>query len=88
MTSLIMLFIRFVLRIPLRMSEEELLVGDDAIHGEAAYSLSDSYPPRSLIHGDTERQAVNDGGELGIIQGKSPANGDSDITPSHEKTEV
>jgi len=40
-TSLILLFIKHVLRIPLRMSEEMLLVGDDAIHGEAAYSLAD-----------------------------------------------
>ncbi|KAJ4410625.1 hypothetical protein N0V82_009175 [Gnomoniopsis sp. IMI 355080] len=36
-TSLIMLFIKHVLRIPLRMSEEQLLEGDDAIHGEGAY---------------------------------------------------
>ena len=36
-TSLIMLFIKYVLRIPLRMTEEQCLVGDDAIHGEAAY---------------------------------------------------
>jgi len=36
-----MLFIKHVLRIPLRMSDEMLLVGDDAIHGEAAYSLAD-----------------------------------------------
>lgn len=40
-TSLIMLFIKYALRIPLRMSDEMLLVGDDAIHGEAAYSLAD-----------------------------------------------
>jgi Amt family ammonium transporter len=32
-----MCFIKYVLRIPLRMSEDELLAGDDAIHGEAAY---------------------------------------------------
>lgn len=32
-TSLILNFIKFVLRIPLRMSEEQLAVGDDAIHG-------------------------------------------------------
>ena len=32
-TSLILLFIKFVLRIPLRMSEADLLIGDDAIHG-------------------------------------------------------
>lgn len=36
-TSLILLFIKFVLRVPLRMSEADLLIGDDAIHGEEAY---------------------------------------------------
>ncbi|BDD56312.1 hypothetical protein MAP00_001782 [Monascus purpureus] len=39
MTSVIMLFIKYVLRIPLRMSEDDLLVGDDAVHGEEAYAL-------------------------------------------------
>jgi Amt family ammonium transporter len=32
-TSLILLFIKYALRIPLRMSDEELEAGDDAIHG-------------------------------------------------------
>jgi Amt family ammonium transporter len=36
-----MLFIKYVLRIPLRMTEEELLIGDDAIHGEEAYCFYD-----------------------------------------------
>ncbi|CAA3029176.1 ammonium transporter 3 member 1-like [Olea europaea var. sylvestris] len=36
-TSLICLLIRLV--VPLRMSEEELLGGDDAVHGEEAYAL-------------------------------------------------
>ena len=36
-TSLIMIFIKYVLRVPLRMSEADLLLGDDAVHGEAAY---------------------------------------------------
>lgn len=36
-TSLIMLFIRHVCRVPLRMSEEDMLIGDDAVHGEDAY---------------------------------------------------
>ncbi|KAK5129830.1 hypothetical protein LTR08_002767 [Meristemomyces frigidus] len=40
-TSLIMIFIKHVCRIPLRMTEEELLIGDDAIHGEEAYCFSD-----------------------------------------------
>ena len=40
-TSLILLFIKHVCRIPLRMTEEELLIGDDAIHGEEAYCFLD-----------------------------------------------
>jgi Amt family ammonium transporter len=40
-TSLICLFIKYVCRVPLRMSEEELLAGDDAVHGEAAYYFED-----------------------------------------------
>jgi len=39
MTSIIMLFIRYVLRIPLRMSDEMLAIGDDAVHGEEAYAF-------------------------------------------------
>jgi len=46
-TSLILLFIKFVLRVPLRMSEEDLLVGDDAIHGEEAYVFGDALHPPS-----------------------------------------
>ncbi|KAF9073455.1 ammonium transporter mep1B [Rhodocollybia butyracea] len=38
-TSLIMMFIKYVLHVPLRMSEEQLLTGDGMIHGEAAYVL-------------------------------------------------
>jgi ammonium transporter, Amt family len=39
-TSLILNFIKHVLRVPLRMSEEDLLVGDDAIHGVSLYSFA------------------------------------------------
>ena len=42
-TSAIMLFIKYVLRIPLRMSEEDLLIGDDAIHGESAYTFGEGF---------------------------------------------
>ena len=38
-TSAIMLFIKYVLRIPLRMTDEQLEIGDDAIHGEEAYAF-------------------------------------------------
>jgi len=65
MTSLIMVFIRYVCRIPLRMTEEQLLVGDDAIHGEDAYCFGDQR--RSLLYGDTMRTpAVGGDPELGI----------------------
>ncbi|KAF5542823.1 amt family ammonium transporter [Fusarium phyllophilum] len=47
-TSLIMLFIKHVLRIPLRMTEEQLLLGDDAVHGEDAYVLG---PCEAHAHG-------------------------------------
>jgi ammonium transporter, Amt family len=40
-TSLICIFIKYVLRVPLRMRDEDLMVGDDAIHGEAAYAFQD-----------------------------------------------
>ena len=36
-TTIICLSIRFL--IPLRLSDEELRIGDDAIHGEEAYAL-------------------------------------------------
>jgi Amt family ammonium transporter len=39
-TSLILNFIKHVLRVPLRMSEEDLLVGDDAIHGVSLNSFA------------------------------------------------
>lgn len=39
MTSFICVFIKYVLRVPLRLNEQELLVGDDAVHGEEAYAL-------------------------------------------------
>jgi hypothetical protein len=32
-TTLILWFIQYALRIPLRMSDDMLLIGDDAIHG-------------------------------------------------------
>lgn len=37
MTSIILLFIKYVLRVPLKYDEKTLRIGDDAIHGEAAY---------------------------------------------------
>jgi Amt family ammonium transporter len=53
-TSLILLFIKFVLRVPLRMSEADLLIGDDAIHGEEAYVFFDEVGPSMSHNHDLE----------------------------------
>lgn len=47
MTSLILFFIKYILRIPLRLSDRVLMIGDDAIHGEAAYAIDQHIP---LMH--------------------------------------
>jgi len=47
-TAIILLGIKHVLRIPLRMSEEDLAIGDDAIHGEAAYVFGSE--EEALLH--------------------------------------
>lgn len=50
-TTLILLAIKLV--IPLRMSDEQLMIGDDAVHGEEAYALwgdGEKYDPRK--HGN------------------------------------
>jgi ammonium transporter, Amt family len=39
-TSLIMIFIKHVCRVPLRMSEADMAVGDFAIHGEEPYTFA------------------------------------------------
>jgi Amt family ammonium transporter len=45
-TPLILLFIKYVLRVPLKFDEATLKIGDDAIHGEGAY-VFDGIP---LLH--------------------------------------
>ncbi|CAF9919029.1 MAG: hypothetical protein GOMPHAMPRED_001658 [Gomphillus americanus] len=42
-TSAILLFIKYVMRIPLRMKDADLLIGDMAIHGEEPYVFGDSF---------------------------------------------
>ena len=44
-TFVIWMFIKYVLRIKLRLTDEELAVGDVAIHGEEAYPARRSTPP-------------------------------------------
>jgi Amt family ammonium transporter len=50
MTYVILMFIKHVLRIPLRLTDEELEIGDHAIHGNEVYpsdvpTLGGSHPP-------------------------------------------
>ena len=45
-----MLFIKFVLRVPLRMSDEMLLVGDDAVHGVSVLFTSKWHPVDLSLH--------------------------------------
>lgn len=64
-TSLILLFIKYALRIPLRMTEEQLLVGDEAIHGEEAYVFGDEVLPHiHHHHDDAERGHSHSGDEI------------------------
>jgi len=55
-TSLILLFIKHVLRIRLRMSEEDLMIGDDAIHGEAAYCFADDVIVHEVSKGGSDSE--------------------------------
>lgn len=48
-TSLIMLFIKHVLRVPLRMSEAQMLLGDEAFNSEAAYAFGEGYNPNDDV---------------------------------------
>ncbi|TPX31768.1 hypothetical protein SmJEL517_g04974 [Synchytrium microbalum] len=58
MTSLIMVVLRFTLGV--RMSEEELLLGDEAIHGEEAYTLN-------FTHVKDESHSLNKGAAMAEV---------------------
>jgi len=56
-TAIILYFIKFVLRVPLKMSDEDLAIGDDAVHGESAYVFGSE--EEALLHnhnGDTDSE--------------------------------
>lgn len=77
-TTIILLVIRLV--IPLRMSDEQLLIGDDAVHGEEAYALwgdgekydisKHGWSDEATGHGDVTGQ-----GARAIIELGKPARG-------------
>ncbi|TVY22223.1 Ammonium transporter 3 member [Lachnellula hyalina] len=83
-TSLIMLFIKYVCRIPLRMSDEELMAGDDMVHGEAAYALGPCEAHEHLLAGHYVKRSETGPGELsmgGVTMGHDPHVGTSDSSP-------
>jgi Amt family ammonium transporter len=69
-TSLIMIFIKYVLRIPLRMSDAACKIGDYAVHREESYTFA--YFNRALIAENMGDKAGGDleGGIHGIIMGR------------------
>ncbi|MCJ1311426.1 Ammonium transporter 3 member 2 [Agyrium rufum] len=75
-TSLICLFIKYVLRIPLRMSEEHLEIGDAAVHGEEAYAFFGD-GRRYIFHGDLRHEHDIEG-EAGVLAGQAPAGSSSE----------
>ena len=66
-TPLILFFIKYVLRVPLKFDDATLRVGDDAIHGEEAYVFDGL---RLLHHHDG--QAVKDEESTEEKSGYSP----------------
>ncbi|KAI3442133.1 Ammonium transporter [Psidium guajava] len=73
-TSLICLAVQYL--VPLRMSEEEMEVGDEAVHGEEAYSLWDDEEPTRAVRGEgsmpstvemTVTKRKGGGGPTGVV---------------------
>ncbi|TAQ85361.1 hypothetical protein B7494_g6329 [Chlorociboria aeruginascens] len=73
-TSLIMMFIKFVLRVPLRMSDEHLAVGDFAVHGEEPYTFAHYNAKHALPANQKKRMVLRDRQEegRGVLVGKEP----------------
>ncbi|XP_022638787.1 ammonium transporter 3 member 1 isoform X2 [Vigna radiata var. radiata] len=64
-TSIICVFINFI--VPLRMTEEELLIGDDAVHGEEAYALWGDGENLSLYKDDTTHHVTVSSGATQVV---------------------
>ena len=99
-TSLIMIFIKLVCRVPLRMTDQMYQIGDFAIHGEESYIFeyyNRNY--RRIAENEYQKKITNKGVEQvrasreierennGIIIGKDSGNGGSsnNISPVKEE---
>jgi len=84
-TSLIMVFIQYVCRVDLRMTPEQLAIGDYAIHGEEPYTFA-HYNRQHAIAGARIKHSDE---ESGVLTGKDPyvntanlnTSGSDEITP-------
>ena len=97
-TSLIMAFIKYVCRVPLRMPDAQLEIGDFAIHGEEPYTFE--YYNRKYVKGlpvgyehehrhgqglgDEEKGSGEGSSNEGVLMGKDPheGRGEGEITPT------
>ena len=76
-TSLIMCFIKYVCRVPLRMTQEQLEVGDYAIHGEEPYTFA-HYNVKHELHPLMRRRTTRNKDDEehsrgGVLIGKDPS---------------
>ncbi|GAM82347.1 hypothetical protein ANO11243_003260 [Dothideomycetidae sp. 11243] len=88
-TSLIMLFIKYVCRVPLRMSEEDMLIGDDAVHGEDAYCFYDAdlAGPGPTTHG-THGSHVIEGREMKGVPDLEESGSSDHRVETHDKSKM
>lgn len=90
-TSLIMMFIKYVLRVPLRFSDEVLAIGDYAIHNEEAYVFGEG--STAFVHHHTRGVVKTgtlvgqDAGE-GIVMGMLPEGGSSSSDKEKKMEEI
>jgi len=71
-----MIFIKYVCRVNLRMSDEDCLIGDDAVHGESAYTFGDDIDI-STLHGKSSN-------DLEANPQTPPSEGHVDVDSSKE----
>lgn len=69
-----MTFFRYVLRIPLRYSDEQLLIGDGEVHGELPYAF---------FHEGKHDYDAEYGRSTGVLSGVNPAEAEK-ISSSEE----
>ena len=94
-TSFIMIFIKYICRVPLRMSDEMLEIGDFAIHGEEPYTFEYYNRNYRKVHAgyshetkltDEEKAAdSSSNGHEGVLMGQDPHIGQVDTKDAIQK---